>query len=200
MEEALASNPSPPGARAPRARLLTWANALTGLRLALAPCLAAAILGGRTGLALALFVAACASDFADGGLARRFGQTSQLGGLLDHATDATFVVMGLAALWARGIVPAALPVLVAAAFLQYALDSRALAGAPLRPSALGRWNGIAYYVVVAIPVVRDALGLAQPGEALVRALGWVLVASTALSMAERLRSWLSVPPPDPRGP
>ena len=178
----------------------TRANALTGLRLLITPCFAAAVLGGAALPALALFALAVATDFADGWVARRYLECTALGRFADHASDALFVTAGAAALASLGELPALLPWLIAAAFLQYALDSRALAGAPLRPSALGRWNGIAYYVVVAIPVVRDALGLAQPGEALVRALGWVLVASTALSMAERLRSWLSVPPPDPRGP
>jgi hypothetical protein len=55
------------------------------------------------------------------------------------------------------------------------------------PSRLGRWNGIAYYVIVAVPLVRDALALAWPGAELVMALGWALVASTLASMIDRLR-------------
>ena len=61
----------------------------------------------------------------------------------------------------------------------------------LRPSRLGHWNGVAYYVIVAVPVMRDALGLAWPGAALVQAFGWLLVASTLVSMADRLRVALS---------
>lgn len=67
------------------------------------------------------------------------------------------------------------------------LDSRALAGRRLRASGLGRANGIAYFVLLGIPLLRDALGLAAPGDAVVRGLGWVLVATTLLSMAERAR-------------
>jgi hypothetical protein len=51
---------------------------------------------------------------------------------------------------------------------------------------LGRWNGIAYYAIVAIPIVRDALGLAWPGPALVMALGWLLIGSTLVSMGDRM--------------
>ena len=80
-----------------------------------------------------------------------------------------------------------LPVLIACAFLQYAVDSRLLAARGLRASALGRWNGIGYYVIVGTPVLRDALGLGFPAAGLVLALGWGLVASTGLSMADRLR-------------
>ncbi|MCZ6463409.1 MAG: CDP-alcohol phosphatidyltransferase family protein [Proteobacteria bacterium] len=168
-----------------RGRWLTWANGLTGLRLFAAPVCACAILAGAPHAAGWIFALAVASDFADGRLARRRGEASALGGLLDHATDATFVSLGLGALAYGGLVPALLPFLVAAAFLQYTLDSRALAGQPLRTSFLGRWNGVAYFVLLGIPVVRDFLGLGWPPPALVHGLGWLLVASTAASMCDR---------------
>jgi phosphatidylglycerophosphate synthase len=38
-----------------------------------------------------------ATDWLDGRIARRFGETSALGGFLDHVTDAAFVSLGLAA-------------------------------------------------------------------------------------------------------
>jgi hypothetical protein len=82
-------------------------------------------------------------------------------------------------------------VLVAAAFLQYVLDSRALAGRRLRASGLGRANGVAYFVLLGIPVVQGALGLAWPAAETVRALGWLLVASTLLSMGSRAAALLS---------
>ena len=97
---------------------------------------------------------------------------------------------GLGALAHLGLVPVPLPWLVAAAFVQYVLDSRATAGRPLRASALGRYNGIAYFVLLGIPVVRDALGLGWPGASLVLGLGWLLVASTLVSMSERALGWL----------
>ena len=171
--------------------LFTWANAMTLARLLMAPALVVAILQQHALLALAIFVAACASDFADGGLARRLGQSSSLGGLLDHTTDATLMVAGLGALAARALVPVALPVLVAAAFLQYVVDSRAAAGRPLRSNPIGRWNGIAYYVLLGTPLVRDAVGVLWPWDTLVQLAGWVLVATTATSMVQRLRMRLA---------
>ena len=166
----------------------TRANALTALRLLLAPCFARALWEDASGTALALLAAAIATDFADGWTARRYGENSDFGRLADHASDALFVTLGAAVLAVQGTLPAVLPALIALAFLQYALDSKVLAGAPLRPSALGRWNGIAYYVLVALPVLRDALELAVPGAGAVRTLGWALVVSTLLSMADRARS------------
>ena len=63
------------------------------------------------------------------------------------------------------------------------------AGRPLRASSLGRWNGIAYYVALGIPVVRDSLGLGWPSAWLVQGFGWVLVVSTLASMSERALAW-----------
>ena len=168
---------------------VTRANGLTALRLLAAPVLFVAIDAERPALATVVFFVAVATDFADGWVARRYGEATPLGGLVDHAVDATFVTAGAAALACAGALPALLPPLIAVAFLQYALDSRRLAARHLRPRSLGRWNGIAYYVIVAVPIVRDTLGLSWPGAGLVAALGWALVASTLVSMADRLR-WL----------
>jgi phosphatidylglycerophosphate synthase len=171
----------PPGAL----RLYTRANALTALRLVCGPLLAYALLAPAPWPAALLFWLAVATDLLDGRVARRFGESSALGGLLDHLTDAAFVSLGLAALVPRGEAPVLLPALVALAFLQYALDSRVVSGQRLRTSRLGRWNGIAYFVPIGTVVVRDALSLAWPPPGLVLALGWGLIASTLLSMADR---------------
>lgn len=166
-------------------RWCTRANALSLLRLCCAPVIAMAITAEHAGIATALFTLAVATDLADGPIARRYGEASALGGLLDHAIDATFCVVGLSALASAGIVPWPLPFFVAAAFAQYTLDSRSLAGRPLRASKLGRWNGIAYFVAVAVPIVRDTLGWSWPGPSLVWWLAAGLVATTLVSMADR---------------
>lgn len=165
----------------------TWANALTGLRLLLAaPCAWAAV-QQRWSLSALLLTAAIATDLLDGPLARRLDQASAFGGLVDHATDATFVTLLLAGLAAIGYVPWLLPILVAASFLQYVLDSRAHTGRALRASWLGRVNGIGYFVLAAVPVYRNALEFGWPGDAVIAAAGWLLVLSSAASMLDRLR-------------
>ncbi len=169
-------------------RWATIANGVTLLRLLLVPILLHAILSEEAGLACVVFFAAVATDLADGYLARRLGEATPLGQLVDHAVDATFVTAGTAALAWTGALPALLPALIATAFAQYAVDCRPAGGAVPRASSLGRWNGIAYYVIVAVPLVRDALGLPWPGPGLVQGLGWLLVASTLVSIADRLRS------------
>ena len=182
------------------ARWLTLANLITSIRFPLAPLCAFSLLYEWPLAAFAIYWLAVASDLLDGRVARRRGEVSSLGGLLDHSSDALFVAAGLGALAAQGVIPWPLPILVGAAFAQYAADSRALAGRRLRTSELGRLNGIAYFVLLGVPVVRDALGLGWPSALLVSALGWLLVATTLLSMADRAITWtLSRKAPDSPG-
>lgn len=165
----------------------TWttrANGLTLLRLCAAPAFVAAVGAWAAPLAALLFSLAIATDLADGWVARRYDEASPLGGLVDHAADALFVTAGSAIFASRGELPLWLPFAIAIAFSQYVLDSRP--GPALRGSRLGRWNGIAYFVAVGVPCVRDALGLTWPPAAWVRDFGWLLVASTLASIADRL--------------
>lgn len=163
----------------------TWANLLTAVRLmAVAPA-GWAIVNGLWALAAGLFLLAVVTDLLDGPAARRLDQTSPAGGLFDHATDALYVSVNLGALAWVGLVNGWLPVLVALAFVQYMFDSKALAGAELTTSLLGRNNGIAYFVMVGIPVIREALELTWPGDRIVAVLAWILVATTLASMADR---------------
>jgi phosphatidylglycerophosphate synthase len=166
-------------------RWSTLANLVTASRVASVPVLVVSIVNGATLVALALFAFAVVTDLADGRLARNRGEASSLGGLFDHSADALLCSLGLGAFAWVGVLPAPLPFLVAAAFLQYVLDSRSIAGQPLRASFLGRWNGILYFVLLGVPIVRDALGLGWPAPDLVLTLGWTLVASTLVSMADR---------------
>ncbi len=167
----------------------TWANLLTGVRLAsIGPC-AYAVVADSWPWAAGLFVLAVATDLLDGLVARRFNHASALGGLFDHATDALFVVVMLGALAHQNYLPYLLPCLVAAAFVQYMLDSRSLAGRNLRTSWLGRSNGIAYFVVVGVVIIRNALELAWPADVWIERLAWLLITTTVISMFDRIRAW-----------
>lgn len=137
------------------------------------------------GLAAAAFLFAVVTDMVDGPLARRRGEASRIGGLIDHAADALFCIAVLGALASTGTYPALLPFIIAGAFLQYVADSRVLAGQELRASRIGRYNGIAYFVLVGMPIMRNALGLSFPSDALLLGAGWILVISTILSMVDR---------------
>ena len=166
------------------------AKALTAARLVLAVPFALLVLRDepRAALLAALVLAvAIGTDVLDGMAARRYGTGSSTADLFDHATDCAFVTSGLAAVAARDGVPWILPILVAVAFVQYVADSYwAHRAGRLRMSSLGRWNGVLYFAPLAAHVVAIAgADLLRPA---VTALGWALVVSTLLSMAERLRA------------
>lgn len=166
-------------------RWLTWANALSILRLAIAlPC-AWTIVHGAWPVAAVLFAIAAFSDYFDGIVARRLGEASSFGGLLDHTIDALFVTTTLAALAVSARVPMVLPPLAIASFAQYVWDSKALTGAPLRASVLGRWNGIGYYVLTGTAVFREALDADWLPPSAIWFAGWLLVATTLTSMLDR---------------
>jgi CDP-diacylglycerol--glycerol-3-phosphate 3-phosphatidyltransferase len=160
------------------------ANLLSVSRLVVALPFAWLVLGSHA-FASALFALAVLSDLLDGPIARRRGSASPRGRLLDHGADFAFVCAGLTAAALRGAVPLLLPCAIALAFAQYALDSYFLHREPgLRMSWIGRWNGVLYFVPLG-GVCLGALGV--PGlESATRALAWLLIASTAVSVADRL--------------
>jgi cardiolipin synthase len=80
-------------------------NALTILRLLMAAPIALLVLAGDSALALALFIAAGATDAIDGWLAKHFGWQSQLGGWLDPLADKALVLAVCLALALRGDLP-----------------------------------------------------------------------------------------------
>jgi CDP-diacylglycerol--glycerol-3-phosphate 3-phosphatidyltransferase len=164
------------------------AHALTTARVLLALPFAFLMLQSderRAGLAALVLAAAIATDALDGPVARRRGTVTAAGRAFDHGADCFFVTSGLAAGAARGAFPWVLPLAVAAAFAQYVVDSYWVhRGRALRPSALGRWNGILYIVPLGGDVlVRAGLEGLRPA---VSVLAWILVVTTVLSMGERL--------------
>ncbi|HVA80499.1 MAG TPA: CDP-alcohol phosphatidyltransferase family protein, partial [Candidatus Binataceae bacterium] len=73
--------------------------------------------GARMAFA-ALAVAAAASDFFDGRVARRFGIGAGAGRWLDPAADVTFVLAALGCAAAAGAIAVYIPVLIAVSFAQ----------------------------------------------------------------------------------
>lgn len=102
-----------PGARVPAGgdEQVTWrnpANALTLLRVALVPVIAALLLVGTDATrwwALAIFVFAAVTDSIDGWVARRFLGPTRWGKLADPAADKVLIVGSLAVLAFTGPFP-----------------------------------------------------------------------------------------------
>jgi|TARA_B110000908_G_scaffold92971_1_gene110117 phosphatidylglycerophosphate synthase len=161
-------------------------NLLSASRLILGPLAAWSIIENLWLPAAVALMTAIATDLLDGWLARRWQQTSALGGLIDHGSDAFMVALMLLAEASMGLVPWLLPILVIMAFSQYTLDSKALVGLPLRASKLGRYNGIAYFILAGFPIMQHALGIYLIPTQYFYYIAFVLIATTLISMGERL--------------
>lgn len=145
--------------------------------------------GAQAALA-AVALAAAASDFLDGRLARRLKAESALGRWLDSCADVVFILVALGCEAGAGALPLYIPVLVAASFAQYALDSALLSVGPRAPvrSPLGHWAGIINYLVVLATAAAHVRALPSLGLAaeLVRMSAPALALFYLTAIAERV--------------
>jgi len=98
----------------PSTRVLTWPNLISAVRLLLVPVFGVLIASGQGGWAVVVLAVSGASDWLDGVLARRLGQVTRLGQLLDPAADRLFIAVTLVGLVWRGVVPLWLLVVILA--------------------------------------------------------------------------------------
>jgi cardiolipin synthase (CMP-forming) len=93
----------------PQARVVTIPNAISVARLAGVPVFLWLVLGPRSQAgdwwAVGLLIAAAASDWLDGKIARALNQQSRLGQALDPAADRLYIVSTIVALAVRAIIP-----------------------------------------------------------------------------------------------
>lgn len=86
--------------------IVTIPNLISAVRIGLVPVFLWLLLGRDDPLAAGLLIGGIgATDWIDGYLARRLGQVSPLGKILDPAADRLAVVAGVAGSWAAGYVP-----------------------------------------------------------------------------------------------
>ena len=129
----------------PQARIVTIPNAISVARLAGVPVFLWLVLGVQTqtadAWAVGLLIAAGASDWLDGKLARALGQTSRLGQALDPAADRLYIVATIVSLAIRAIIGWWLVALLAARELVLAVVLavlRARGWEPLQVSFIGK--------------------------------------------------------------
>ncbi|GAB4275584.1 MAG: CDP-alcohol phosphatidyltransferase family protein [Deferrisomatales bacterium] len=144
-------------------RVWTLPNALTFLRLCLAPAVVWLLADHRHGAAVGVFAAAGLTDALDGFAARRLGQTSRLGAVLDPVADKALILSSVVVLGLQGEVPswlAAAIVVRDAVIVVGALAYRAVTGSlEMAPTLLSKANTAAQVCLVLATLVREA-GLA----------------------------------------
>lgn len=106
----MSAEPSDPGGAAsgtqPQDRILTIPNALSVVRLIGIPVFLWLLLGARNeAWALAVLMAAGATDWLDGKLARMLDQQTKLGALLDPAADRLYMIVVPVALGLYDLLP-----------------------------------------------------------------------------------------------
>lgn len=100
-----------------RSAFLTTANQLTLLRIVFVPVFIILLVEGEMGWALSTFVAAGLTDVLDGIIARRFGQKTSIGAVLDPLADkllmtASILILSLPQMGFLNMVPRWLMIVV----------------------------------------------------------------------------------------
>lgn len=165
---------------------LNLANALTALRIVLAPVFLVLYVEGGRLRALAAFAVAAATDVLDGLVARVLKQQTRLGAFLDPIADKFLAACALVALAATGRLPVWLPVLV------IARDLAQLAGAaflrtthhevPVAPTRIGKYAtvGLALAVLLALA---DDFGADPGGELGPFVIAFALLAAECVAIS-----------------
>jgi CDP-diacylglycerol--glycerol-3-phosphate 3-phosphatidyltransferase len=175
-------------------------NLLTLLRIFFVPLLVAALVQDNLSLkldgfmltnslvALAIFLAASATDMLDGYLARRWKQVTTVGTLLDPIADKLLISAALIALVQVHVVPAWVVILIVAReFAVTGLRSiAASAGYTIRASELGKTKMVAQVIAVAMFLVGMYWKPLAPWAMLWM---WVVVAFTLISAVDYFRKF-----------
>lgn len=133
----------------------------------------------------ALFLLAIVSDLLDGALARRRDLVTKIGGLIDHAADATFVTVTITCMALQQDRSLLLSILIILAFAQYVFDSQAHRGQRLIASRLGRYNGIGYFLLAGALLLEEILTPPPPWDMALMLFYWGLIITTVLSILDR---------------
>lgn len=169
------------------------ANAVTALRLALAPVFVWSVSARAGGgwVAALLFALIASSDYFDGRIARRLAIATPAGRWLDHLADIGFILVALGFYAWLGVAPWWAPAAIAASFATYVADSwrrTAAGGSPqLLGSRLGHVGGILNYTLIGILVGNDTVGLGWLPAWLVFACFCLVPLYSGASVAARLR-------------
>ncbi len=168
---------------------LNLANALTALRIALAPVFLVLYVQGDRVRALAAFAAAAATDVLDGLVARALRQPTRLGAFLDPIADKFLAACALFALAASGQLPLWLPVLVVTRDLIQLLGAGILRTLhhtiPVAPTRIGKYTTFALAATVLLALAGEFGAIpAGPARSLVAAFGLLAAECLAVSWVQ----------------
>jgi cardiolipin synthase len=146
---------------------LTFANQLTLGRLFLVPVIVILVIYGYDGWAVIAFIVAGITDSLDGLIARRSGQRTELGALLDPMADklllmSTFVVLTIPGLGLANQLPVWLTLLVISRdvviVVTVAVVNLAVGRFTFKPSIFGKLATLVYVITGATTLFFNYLG------------------------------------------
>ncbi|MGH9368778.1 MAG: CDP-diacylglycerol--glycerol-3-phosphate 3-phosphatidyltransferase [Thermoanaerobaculia bacterium] len=185
---------------------LNLPNSLTLLRIFLVPFLVVVLLtkfDGREAWGLVIFLTATATDFLDGWLARRHGQVTTFGTLLDPIADKLLISAVFISLVELGLAPSWMVVVIVGR--EFAVSGlRAIAsgqGIVIPASGLGKAKMLSQIITASLLILalrHEIFAVAG------RAMLWIAVAVALVSgtqyfvrFLERVTSFEGLRPPEP---
>jgi cardiolipin synthase len=166
-------------------------NLISAARVVLVGPIVWSLLEQRFELAIWLFLVAGASDGLDGFLAKRFGWTSRLGGILDALADKALLVSTFVCLWWLGLFPLWLVIAVLARDVLIVTGGviynfRIEAVQP-EPSPVSKLNTFLQIALAAAGVVH--LGFGGVPAWLIDGMIWMVLATVVLSGGGYVLEW-----------
>lgn len=164
---------------------MTTASKLTLLRIVMIPAFMALLLLGHPWMALAVFILASLTDFADGYVARHFNQVSDFGKFLDPLADKllVFAAMLIFVQWNRMPSWAVMTALAR----EFAVSGLRMVAAGKGLVLAAAWSG---KIKTAATMVGLCAMIAFPSALLDQIVTWVIVLTTLYSGCEYfVKNW-----------
>jgi CDP-diacylglycerol---glycerol-3-phosphate 3-phosphatidyltransferase len=151
--------------RAPRSgpeRAQALLIAGTSIRIVAVPIVMALVISGSDTAAAIVFLAAAATDWFDGRLARRWNVTTRIGSFLDTTADKLLVTGAMVALLAVDrMSPWFAIVIIGREFTILGLRAAVEAhGSHLEPSMLGKWKATIQFAALGLVMIRPDVTIA----------------------------------------
>ena len=149
---------------------------LTALRAVSAALLFWALTREMRIWAMVLFAFACATDYADGNLARKLGSCTRQGAYLDATADFLVVLASFLAFARRDVYPWWTVLIIAAMFVQFIVTSRLR-----RPvyDPVGKYYGAFLFVAIGVTLL-------WPRSIIRHAIPWCILGLTIVSVTSRV--------------
>jgi cardiolipin synthase len=158
-----------------RGRVLTAANLISLARLAGVPLfLYLLLVADATGAAVAVLAVGGSTDWVDGYVARRFGQVSRVGELLDPLVDRLYIVATVVAFTVEDVLPVAFTLALVARELLLLVCLGVLRRHGFGPPPVHYLGKTATFVLLAAFPVLLLAHVSPPSEAIAHPMGWGL--------------------------